>query len=430
MNEADQVGYCRAFKRRVGSVAAALVAAVRNRPRLSEEQAWLCRWAGLLFAFNKFVIIGVSIAGSREQWALQSFRGFLHYVFVYNFRYFDSDWFTRIAEHGYDVKATAFFPLYPLLIRGVSEVLGISLLAAGVLISNAAFFLALYFFLKLARLDLERPRALRTCLLLALFPTAFFFSSAYTEALFVLLVCLGLYSMRSRRWGRAGVYGGLAAVTRNTGLALGLPFLIEYWTSWWERRKTGRQNGWSQVSGPVSRRFPWDFLWVLAIGAGVVAYLGYLWWKFGDPLIFIHAESLYGRGSGTPWSTLYHGYVHGLRVLFDLHEPLDWNQIYYITQLFFPTLVLVVLVTSFRKLRWSYWVIILYSFIMPLTVPANVEVIDHFVGFSRYALSIVPLYLGLERLLKRRWSFCAYLVLSVLLLVLFTYAWSRHKVVA
>jgi hypothetical protein len=119
-----------------------------------------------------------------------------------------------------------------------------------------------------------------------------------------------------------------------------------------------------------------------------------------------------------------------LEWLFAVKRPLNWTRIYYITQLFFPTLALVVLVTSFRKMRWSYWAMILYSILIPLSAPANVKVIDYFVGFSRYMLPVLPLYLGLERLLKRRWAFWAYLVLSTLLLLLFTYAWSRHKVVA
>ena len=79
----------------------------------------------------------------------------------------DSWWFTGIAQNGYSAKSTAFYPLYPLLIRAVSEVLRISLAAAAVLVSTVCFFLGLYFLLKLLLLDLERPRAVRGMLLLA-----------------------------------------------------------------------------------------------------------------------------------------------------------------------------------------------------------------------------------------------------------------------
>jgi hypothetical protein len=69
-------------------------------------------------------------AGMRYRYAAQSSSGFLHYLFVKNFIRWDSWWLTGIAGSGYTPKATAFYPLYPLLIRGVSEALRVSLQAA------------------------------------------------------------------------------------------------------------------------------------------------------------------------------------------------------------------------------------------------------------------------------------------------------------
>ena len=44
-----------------------------------------------------------------------------HLSLIFNtFGQWDSGWFIRIADHGYDVKqSSAFFPLYPLVVRGV-----------------------------------------------------------------------------------------------------------------------------------------------------------------------------------------------------------------------------------------------------------------------------------------------------------------------
>ena len=115
-----------------------------------------------------------------------------------------------------------------------------------------------------------------------------------------------------------------------------------------------------------------------------------------------------------------------------LHWPLDDTQIYHLTELIFPVLVLVVLVASFRKLRPSYWVMILYSFLVPLAAPlaATPAASDYFMSFSRYSLVIVPLYFGLVRLLRRRWLFWPYLILSALLLVVLTYMWASGAWVA
>ena len=63
----------------------------------------------------------------------------------------DSVWFLHIARHGYDLEETAaFFPLYPLVVRGVAEVLR-SDVAAAVLVSLAAGAAAVVALHRLAR---------------------------------------------------------------------------------------------------------------------------------------------------------------------------------------------------------------------------------------------------------------------------------------
>jgi hypothetical protein len=53
-----------------------------------------------------------------------------------------------------------------------------------------------------------------------------------------------------------------------------------------------------------------------------------------------------------------------------------------------------------------------------------------FAGFSRYILVVVLLFIGLERLLRRRWLFWGYLGLSICLLLVLTHVFSEHLVVA
>ena len=67
----------------------------------------------------------------------------------------DSVWYLAIARHGYGHEAarTAFYPLYPLLIRGVGTVLG-SDLVAGVLISVVCFAIGLVALHRLVALDM------------------------------------------------------------------------------------------------------------------------------------------------------------------------------------------------------------------------------------------------------------------------------------
>src|SRR6185503_12430190 len=143
----------------------------------------------------------------------------------------DSVWYLRIADSGYGDSAprAAFFPLYPLLVRGVATVLGGShgaLLVAAYLVSLAAFLGALTLLYRLTELELGRRLARPTLLLLAVFPAAVFFGAPYSESLFLLLAVGAFYAARTGRWAWAGACAGLASATRSAGLLLIIPLAM------------------------------------------------------------------------------------------------------------------------------------------------------------------------------------------------------------
>src|ERR1035441_11054276 len=79
----------------------------------------------------------------------------LHYALLGIWERFDTLWFLRIAEHGYDrPMAVIFYPLYPAAIRLVSGL--IPAMAAALLVSTVAAF---FFFLGLLRLAGGLPEA-------------------------------------------------------------------------------------------------------------------------------------------------------------------------------------------------------------------------------------------------------------------------------
>jgi len=383
-----------------------------------------------VFVTNKLIVILVTAAAAWGGPYRVFSTGFAYEVLVRSFRFFDANWYVGIASAGYaDLKATAFFPLYPMVIRAVSEILRIAPLTAGVLVSNLAFYGLLWGFVRLARVDLDRAAARRAVWLLGLYPTSFYFSAAYTEALFALLTVLSLYWMRTRQWARAGALGGLAALTRNTGVLLVIPFLIESATSLRDRKR--RSGTGARVSPtPPGRRVIFGLLWGGLIGAGAVAYAAFLWWRFGQPFAFVGVQGLYGRESMKPWSTLYHGYGYALQHVLDFGLPPSWSDFYFATQPLFVTLVIVVLIGTMGRIRWSYTALMLYSLVIPLAAPSTEGYVDYFISFSRYSLVILPLYLGLAVLLRRRWLYRGYLAVSVGLLVVLLYAWCNHLWVA
>ena len=114
----------------------------------------------------------------------------------------DAQWYLRIAEHGYQAHVEAlrgtraFFPVYPLLVRGLGGFADAGLaVVVAISISLAAFWVGVRLLHRLTALELGDAAADATVVLLAFAPFAFFFSAPYTESVFLLLsVQLSLFA--------------------------------------------------------------------------------------------------------------------------------------------------------------------------------------------------------------------------------------------
>ena len=202
----------------------------------------------------------------------------------------DSQWYMSIVREGYktfDATHTnlAFFPLYPLLIKALGFALGEANLAlAGVLVANTAFFAALFYLHRLASMDGGRDHARRAIWYVAIYPAAFFFGAAYAESLFLLTAAATLYHLRRGEVWRAGLWGFLGALTRTQGILLLLPI------AWEAARLAWRQ-----------RRPPWRQAPALALPPlGVALFMAYLYVNVGDPLAFLHVQSVWHRSFALP----------------------------------------------------------------------------------------------------------------------------------
>jgi hypothetical protein len=113
---------------------------------------------------------------------------------------YDSYHFMNVALAGYKPQTANFFPLYPLLLRLAGGNI-IVMSAWGVLLSNAAFAVALYYLYCLTRLDCNARLARLAVMVLAFFPTTAYFSAVYSESVFLLLSVAAFYYVRRNRWG-------------------------------------------------------------------------------------------------------------------------------------------------------------------------------------------------------------------------------------
>jgi len=341
----------------------------------------------------------------------------------------DAQWFIATAEHGYPYKlfsdraysTTAFFPLYPLLIRLVS-LAGLSIDAAALLIPNVAFLGALYYLYRLVRLDYPAAVATRALWLLALFPTAIVFFIPYTESLYVLLAVLTLWHLRRRQWLAAGIAGALGALTRQSGIVLALPYLVEWYAS-----VDGR---WSMVDGKtLSKESVSDAqflhrpstidhrLRTLAPAAlmplAVAAHLALLWRLTGRPTAFLAVQRAWHRHLDWPWAGI-------------IATVERWNlpdntghQVHIVVELATLALFLPLLVVGLRRapIRPSYTVYAAAVWLAALISPA---IADNYwlpiMSSSRFALSVFPSFIVLALLLRRPSAYQAWLTVSAMTL--------------
>lgn len=215
----------------------------------------------------------------------------------------DSEFYLSIAAVGYDdpqVRSIetpegaklslsyAFFPLYPLAIRGVAfplRGLGLTPIAAatfaGVLVSLLGTLGAMVALYDLTRDALGHDGALRTAFYLGIFPSSFFLAQVYTEGLFVGLVfgCLAL--LRHNRWGWAALLAACATWTRGIGVALLIP-LAWHWY---------RIGGWDRLRQKLS---PKTLAPLLAVASPLLAYL--IWSALlGEPFHTVERQ-FFSRG--------------------------------------------------------------------------------------------------------------------------------------
>lgn len=288
--------------------------------------------------------------------------------------------YLEIARHGYyDPIQAAFFPLYPLLVRaGTLPLGGAGAYYIGLLISNIAFFCALWALRVLAEREYGSEAAARAAVYLALFPTALFFFAPYNEALFLLLALCCFLALRRGRWWLAGGLGLLATLTRSAGLFLVVPFAVEYLS----------QSGWQW------RRARLDALAISLIPTGLVIYGSYCWLQFGDPLAFAHAQAHWGRSLQWPWVGLWNQQVSLANA-----QPVSFFQAHDLIDLAATLLMIVLVALGWRRLPLSYngyAAALLMNFLL---FPQAFD--DPLASNQRFALEVFPAFLTLGLLVRR-----------------------------
>ncbi len=304
----------------------------------------------------------------------------------------DTLFYVRIAAYGYTQGSlTVFFPFWPLLIRGVGWPLALFIpgetpyFLASILLSNLFFFGSLLLLYRLTEREFGEDVARGAVWLLSFFPYTLFFSTGYTESLFLFL-SLATFSFLLRgegvNWWLASLCALLAAASRETGFVIVVPFLVffvrRYWPFWTKMRERWR--------GMLNA--------LLAIGVmpvGVVLYMLFLALAWGSPLRFLAAAIAWDRNPTFPGG----GVLMSLWYLVTLVCPL-YSLPNNLQDLLFTLLPIVVLIWGWRRLPLHYT---LYSLAMLLfSLSTMVSYPNPLMSIPRYLMVIFPVFMlcGLE----------------------------------
>ncbi len=306
-----------------------------------------------------------------------------------SWNHWDAANYLRIAQFGYqNVYDTAFFPLFPLLISGISFVFGHQGFAViGIVLSNLALLGTLFVLYQIAIDMFVEQIGRRTLLYLCIFPTAFFFFAAYNESLFLFLTASAFLAMRRQKWWLVGLLGFFAALTRSAGLLLIIPYLYEVWIS--------RQGILNRAGGAFSRLrllLP-RLLPIVLIPLGTLIYCIYCWVAYNNPLAFASVQNHWGRETTWPWVGLY-GAFHEL---FFVQPFGSFNEVHILLDLSALIGFIALALLGARKLRSSYtlWIalLLLYTFISPSEFQP-----DTLISTQRFVLEMFPGFITLAAL--------------------------------
>jgi len=172
--------------------------------------------------------------------------------------YSDVTWYLQIANDGYTVKPFsvvekanwAFYPLWPMAMRLGSFLTGGNTFVAGLILANLIFLIAIVYLYKLINIDFSKKIAYLATILVIIFPASYFYSRPGPESLFLLLNVLSLFFAKKDRWFWAGLYAGLATVTRLQGILLLFPLLFIYYQQY-RQKKSHNINALSLLLVPI-----------------------------------------------------------------------------------------------------------------------------------------------------------------------------------
>jgi hypothetical protein len=320
----------------------------------------------------------------------------------------DSYWYRGIASIGYSYipgqqSAIAFFPAYPMTVRGVGFLLGGNYVVAGTLIgvlsgAGSAVLFALWVWRRL-----PRAGAMTAIAILLVYPYAFFlYGAMYGDSLFFLTAIGALMLLEGRHYWLAGLVGAMATAGRPVGVAVAIGLVVRMLEMLAQDRPAAAPTtaapttaapttaataapapapprpGWKDLLRAIPA-IRWREAGVLLSGLGLVSWCLYLWAQYGDPLAFVAVQEAPGwyQGSGprTWFKVVYVGTM--------IFGPVK-NILLLTPQALMCLFALLLLPRVWRRFGWGYTAYALFVLAIPILGTKD------FMGTGRYVLVAFP----------------------------------------
>jgi|BioPla2DNA2_1021312.scaffolds.fasta_scaffold61990_1 Gpi18-like mannosyltransferase len=303
----------------------------------------------------------------------------------------DSTPYIFLAENGYVVEGEprlyiVFYPLYPLLIRALNFITKNSMLS-GVIISNVCNCFASYYLYKLVNIDFDDKTSFATVKYMLIFPFSFFLGIVYTESLFIMLSIMCFYYLRKNNWKLAGIFGFLSAVTKNQGVILFAPAVIEIIIS----LNIPSIHYALQNKKKFFIEFLKKFVCIIPIPLGFGTYLTLNkvitgnWFKFLE-----YQSSNWNHNFNLIHNTLEYHFSYMLNPSYSgLYRISIW-----IPQFVLFLLVILLIIYGLKRIRGSY---LLYMFLYTFVIYSTTWLISG----GRYILCLFPIYILISLMSQR-----------------------------
>jgi hypothetical protein len=177
----------------------------------------------------------------------------------------DGQWYRLIAEQGYPAQlpvdaqghvvmnSWAFFPAFPVSAGWLSRLTGLGFTTVAPILNLVLGAIAVLVMYRLLRGTVNQFAASATVVVTCVFMSAPALNLSYTEGLALLLVCLSLLLLRSRRYGWLAVTALALSLTRPIALAL-VPVVVAHWLA---RRRDPDDEAFERERWRVALLVPW-----------------------------------------------------------------------------------------------------------------------------------------------------------------------------